>query len=74
MLFRSRLHRIETPTLIVAGEQDVLVPMHESQELATLIPSAEFRSIERSGHLAFVTHARRLAREVRAFAGNFQTV
>jgi hypothetical protein len=48
--------------------------MCESQELASLIPSAEFRSIERAGHLAFVTHAKRLAHDLRGFARDLQKV
>jgi pimeloyl-ACP methyl ester carboxylesterase len=71
---QDRLSQIHTPSLILAGEQDVLVPMGESRELASLIPSAEFRSIDRAGHLAFVTHARRLGREIQEFAGNYQMV
>jgi 3-oxoadipate enol-lactonase len=38
----SRLGQITTPTLVLAGEQDILIPVSLSRELAAGVPGAEF--------------------------------
>ena len=50
--FRTILPGIATPTLIIAGTEDKVLPVPESQALADAIPGSELMLIERAGHLA----------------------
>jgi pimeloyl-ACP methyl ester carboxylesterase len=47
----DRLQTIEIPTLILAGERDLLVPPENSRMLARLIPDAELRFFGHAAHL-----------------------
>ena len=44
------LHRVEQPTLVLAGTDDHLVPMANSAVLAAYLPDARLRVFERWGH------------------------
>ena len=46
----ERLNEINAPTLVLAGDSDVLVLVMFSQYLASLIPNAEFKVLEGCGH------------------------
>ena len=46
---RSRLQSVKVPTLVLAGADDILIPMNLSKELHSLIPGAEFASAK-GGH------------------------
>jgi pimeloyl-ACP methyl ester carboxylesterase len=48
---RTRLKRIEVPTLVVHGTHDRIVPVANAEMLAGEISSAELRILEGSGHL-----------------------
>ncbi len=56
---RSRLHGIQVPTLVVAGEQDMTVPLSCKLELAAGIPGARLVRIADSGHATPLDHAAR---------------
>jgi pimeloyl-ACP methyl ester carboxylesterase len=45
------LHRISTPTVIVAGAADRIVPTAATELLAQQIPGAELVMLRRAGHL-----------------------
>ena len=45
------LSQIAVPTIVLAGDQDVLTPPAENQAMAAAIPGARFVSIPASGHL-----------------------
>ena len=47
---RSQLHRITAPTLVIAGRYDWICPPEFSEEIAQLIPNADLRIFENSGH------------------------
>jgi 3-oxoadipate enol-lactonase len=49
-----RLARIQTPTLVVHGDRDMLVPLVNARALAELIPHAELAVVEGAGHFYFV--------------------
>jgi 3-oxoadipate enol-lactonase len=49
---RSLLPNIIVPTLVIAGEEDKLVPFAETKEMTQMIPKARLRSIPKAGHLA----------------------
>ena len=47
---RRELHRIQAPTLILAGQDDHLLGLAAPRELASRIPGARFEVIPASGH------------------------
>ena len=49
--FRKILPGIAVPALIIAGTEDKVLPVSESQVLADTIPGAEMVTIEHAGHL-----------------------
>jgi pimeloyl-ACP methyl ester carboxylesterase len=49
---RSRLGSLALPVHVIGAEQDVLVPVWKSRELADLIPGAELTVIEGQAHAA----------------------
>jgi len=56
-----QLHRISTPTVIVAGAADRIVPTAAAELLAQQIPGAELVLLRRAGHLLPHRHADKLA-------------
>ena len=53
----DRLTEIDVPTLVVVGNQDILTPRGDSEELAELIPTAELVVISGAAHGLMVEHA-----------------
>ena len=49
--FRERMARMQTPTLVLWGEQDMIVPRAAGEGLARLLPGAQLHVIPGSGHL-----------------------
>jgi proline iminopeptidase len=47
---RTELGRITAPTLVIAGRHDWICPPEFSEEIARLIPHADLRIFEHSGH------------------------
>lgn len=47
---RERLHLITMPTLVVHGDEDIMVPIQFGQKLAAGIASSEFEVIPGAGH------------------------
>jgi pimeloyl-[acyl-carrier protein] methyl ester esterase len=64
---RDALPRIALPVLVIAGEHDRLTPPDAGRELASGLPEARFRLIERCGHAPFLSHPAEVLEEVRAF-------
>jgi len=52
MDFSSMLHRIECPTMVITGENDVIIRMEDSRAVADGISGARFVTIPNSGHLS----------------------
>ena len=48
--FRAELKNIHQPTLVLHGEQDTLLPIQGSEELAKLLPNGRFYKIPNRGH------------------------
>lgn len=61
----EQLWRIDVPTLVQAGERDVIVPAARQRALAEAIPGAQFRTIADAGHIGFLTHQAEIVRGVR---------
>ena len=48
--------QIDTPTLILHGTADAIVPIEASRQLVELLPNAELLELEGSGHVPTMTH------------------
>ena len=64
------LHRIRTPTLVLTGEADAIVPPINSHILARRIPGAELEIVPNAGHLLLLDHAERSAMRIARFLGD----
>lgn len=65
----ARLGEIRTPTTIIAGSEDRLVPISATRRLATQIRRAELVVLERASHLLPQQHANRVADVIAGVAG-----
>lgn len=63
----SRVRQIAAATLVITGEDDTIVPVQNSRNLAAAIPNAELSIIEGGSHMAFVSQADRFNEIVREF-------
>jgi 3-oxoadipate enol-lactonase len=54
---RDALRDITAPTLVIVGNQDILTPRGDSEELAELIPDAELAVISGAAHGLMIEHA-----------------
>jgi pimeloyl-ACP methyl ester carboxylesterase len=52
MDFSSMLHRVECPTMVITGENDVIIRMEDSRAVADAISGARLVTIPNSGHLS----------------------
>jgi pimeloyl-ACP methyl ester carboxylesterase len=58
--FRDRLSRVEVPTLIVWGRNDILVPVGDAERFERLIgPNAHKVIFEDTGHVAMLERPNR---------------
>lgn len=64
---RNELADVAVPTLVLAGSQDRLTPVGDSEELASLIPNAELAVIRGGAHVFMVEQARSFNRTALAF-------
>jgi pimeloyl-ACP methyl ester carboxylesterase len=55
---RERLREIEIPTLIVWGRNDRLVPLRAAYAYQRLIPHAQLKVLDRTGHIAMLERPR----------------
>jgi len=60
------LHKLQQPTLVLAGDDDPIVPLVNGRILAARIPNARLRVVN-CGHLFLLTRAKVLAPEIEAF-------
>ncbi|WP_256387316.1 alpha/beta fold hydrolase [Kitasatospora sp. MMS16-BH015] len=51
---RSRLHRVTVPVLVLAGEQDGIVPLEYGRALADSFPHAVFHPVPEAGHFPHI--------------------
>jgi len=61
------LKAVRVPTLVMAGSRDLLVSSPGLEEMGQRLRQGRTVQIPKAGHLAFVTHAARVAGEVRQF-------
>jgi len=65
---RARLKTIKTKTMVLAGADDILIPMNLSKELHSLIPGAEFATAK-GGHAFLWEHPAPYNKAVLGFIG-----
>ena len=63
------LLEIKSPTLVIAGDNDRLIPFENSRILASRIPKAELAIIKGAGHLFFIEDAEEANKVVISFLG-----
>uniref|UniRef100_A0A7C4PKN4 Alpha/beta hydrolase n=1 Tax=Anaerolinea thermolimosa TaxID=229919 RepID=A0A7C4PKN4_9CHLR len=68
--YLDRVEEIRTPTLIVHGEKDRLVPLSEAKEAAQRMPAARLVVIENAGHWPMREQPEKFNRLVSAFLRN----
>jgi 3-oxoadipate enol-lactonase len=65
--YTPTLSRIAAPTLIVAGESDVLTPPAQSEEMHKAIKGSTISIIPGAGHMAPMEQAQQVSRAIREF-------
>jgi pimeloyl-ACP methyl ester carboxylesterase len=65
---KKRIHRIKTPTLILWGESDKLVPTVYAHEFHERIPGSRLAIVPEAAHMLPVEQAERVADEILRFA------
>ena len=66
----NHLNQIVSPTLVLVGQEDILIPVKLSQELARGLPNAELLILEGGGHNFFYEIPEQFNRAVLNFLGN----
>lgn len=61
------LHRIRTPTLVLTGKEDAIVPPINARILARRLPNAELEIVPDAGHLLLMDDADRAANRIAGF-------
>jgi pimeloyl-ACP methyl ester carboxylesterase len=64
---KSRLHRIDARTLVLAGASDGIIKPEYAKAYAAAIPDAQFREIAEAGHLPMIEQPDACARAVAEF-------
>src|SRR5450755_2826669 len=62
-----RLHRVEHPRLIVAGEEDPSVPLGNGRLLASRLPNARLHVVKGGGHLFLLDEPQNVVGAISAF-------
>src|SRR5438477_1526336 len=65
---RDRIGAVRTPTLVLAGEEDILIPVSLSKQLHELVPGAAWGTT-RGGHACCWEHPQEFNQAVLAFLG-----
>lgn len=67
--FRWQLERVTAPTLVLAGSQDLLTPVGDSEEIVEMVEHAEFTVISGAAHGAMAEAPHAFNRAVLEFLG-----
>ena len=68
---RSNLSAIKCPTLIIHGDQDVVLPKY-AEEIHTLIPQSRYVLFTHCGHFSFVEQPKQFTEECLGFLNSTQ--
>ncbi len=69
----ARLSEMRCPTLVIAGEDDQVVPVENSRRLAAKLPQAQLKILSKAGHLFFVEKAEETNRTILDFLRGYVT-
>lgn len=61
------LHRLEMPTLVLAGDDDPIIPLANARLMAARLPHGRLHVVRGGGHLFLFTHADAMAGVVETF-------
>jgi pimeloyl-[acyl-carrier protein] methyl ester esterase len=64
---RSRVAQIKTATLVIHGQDDVIIPHEAGEFLAAQIQGAQMLSLPATGHAPFLSHPQLIADQIRKF-------
>lgn len=65
--FSSAVHRIQCPTMVVTGSDDVIIPADDARVLAAAISGCRFVQVSHSGHLSNLENPDEFNRGLLAF-------
>lgn len=60
------LHRVKQPTLVLAGNDDPLIPLINARIMAWCLPNSELHVID-DGHLFLITQAKTVSKTIQSF-------
>jgi len=63
----NKLHLINTPTLLIHGAQDNIIPLKHAEKASNMLPNSEVIVFQGCGHLAHVEKAKEFNESVIAF-------
>jgi pimeloyl-ACP methyl ester carboxylesterase len=69
----SRLGEIRSPTLVLSGDADIIVPVQNSRNLAVKIRGAQLRIIEGGSHTFFIEQAGEFNQIIEEFLTDVRT-
>lgn len=64
-----RLHRISTPTLIIWGDEDGIIPPSYAQRFAAVIPNAKVETVKEAAHQVQVDQPAKVTELIKGFIG-----
>jgi poly(3-hydroxyoctanoate) depolymerase len=64
------LHRVQTPTLVMSGAADRIVPPVNARILAARLPDSRLQIVDDAGHLLLLDHAEMCATAIAEFLAN----
>jgi 3-oxoadipate enol-lactonase len=66
--FRNELRKkIKTPTIVIQGEKDLLLPVHMAAEVSKNIAGSEFKIIPAAGHTLNLEAVPQMSKEIKEF-------
>lgn len=65
--YREELRKIKTPTIVIQGEKDLLLPVHMAAEVAKNIQGSELKIIAGAGHTLNLEAIPQMSKEIKAF-------
>lgn len=63
----EHLAKVDVPTLVFGGENDLFTPVHRAREMARRIPDAELTIVAEGSHAAIVEHPQTINRRIDRF-------
>lgn len=65
--FRKELEKISTPTLVIQGEKDLLLPVHLANDVHLHINGSKFIVIKNAGHTLNLEHVNEVSKDILEF-------